>query len=159
MQEQPKWPYNLPIWRRYHQATSPDGKLVARINPAVEISMGNPTFGTLCMSHGLHIPNCNPSFIWSDDSQFLAVPQFFMSVIHFNRQRLLVVDFRQQRVYASKMTAWYFQPETFVGGTLGVTINPFYSKRTVEFKIPSDISRTFKMVLVPWPEILQEGAD
>ena len=155
--KEPEWPYNLPIWRSHHHATSPDGKLVARINPAVEISMGNPTLGTLCVSQGLHIPDCNPSFVWSDDSQFLAVPQFFRSFGFFNRQRLLVIAFRKHRVYASKITAWYFQPETFAGGTLGVTINPFYSKRTIEFRIPSDIDRAFKMVYMPWPEMLQEG--
>jgi hypothetical protein len=54
------------------------------------------------------------------------------------------------------MTCWYFQPETFNGGTLVVTLNPFYSKREVEFKIPSDIDRAFKMVYIPWPDTLPE---
>jgi hypothetical protein len=153
---EPKWPYNLPIWRRFHQAASPDGKLVARINPATEISMGNPTFGTLCVSNGLHISDCSPAFVWSDDSQFLAVPQFYRSLGFFVRQRLLVIYFRQHRVFASRMTCYYFQAETFTGGTLDAAVNPFSSKRKVEFRIPADIERAFKMIYVPWSENLSE---
>ena len=44
---QQQWPYNLPIWRSSDRAASPDGKLVAQINPATEISMGNPTYQLL----------------------------------------------------------------------------------------------------------------
>ena len=157
MSEQP-WPYNLPIWRRNYQATSPNGKLDARIDPAYEVSMGNPTSGMLCVSHGLHINRCNPSFIWSDDSRFLAVPKYFFWFGIFTRQRIVVIDFSAQRVYASKMTAWYFQPETFVGGTLVGSLNPFRSKQKVEFKIPSDLNRSFKVIHVPWPEMSHEGA-
>jgi len=149
-----EWLYNLPIWQRYHQATSPDGKWVARINPAIEMSMGNPTFGTLCVSNGLHISNCSPSFIWSDDSQFLAVPQFFSRFGLFGRSRLLVVSFRQHRVFASRVTCYYFQPETFRGGKLVAEVNPFSSKRKAEFTIPSDIENAFKMIVIWWPETL-----
>lgn len=154
MNEQP-WPYNLPIWRRYYQSTSPDGRLVARIDPAYEVSMGNPTSGMLCISNGLHISRCNPSFVWSDNSRFLAVPQYSG---WFRRQHLLVIDFNSQRIHTSKMTTWYFQPETFIGGVLDVFINPFHSKRKVEFKIPSDLDQVFKVVHVAWPEMSQEKA-
>lgn len=147
------WPYNLPIWRRYHRVVSPDGKLVARIDPAYEVSMGNPTAGMLCVSPGLHIPRCNPSFVWSDDSRFLAVPQFFNWLGWFTRQRLLVVDFGGKQVYTSKMTAWYFQPETFINGTLLVTVNPFKSKRSAKFCIPKDFTGNFaRSMQVAWPE-------
>jgi len=33
------WPYNLPLWRSNDEATSPDGKLGARIDPAYEVSV------------------------------------------------------------------------------------------------------------------------
>lgn len=56
------------------------------------------------------------------------------------------------------MTTWYFQPETFIGGVLDVFINPFHSKRKVEFKIPSDLDQVFKVVHVAWPEMSQEKA-
>ncbi len=155
--EHPAWPYNLPIWRRYHRAASPDGKFVACIDPAYEVSMGNPTSGTLCLSQGLHIPRCNPSFVWSDDSHFLAVPQYFSRFGIFVRQRLLVIAVGEKRVRASKMTAWYFQPETFTGGLLIVSVNPFRSKQKVQFDVPKDFERSFTPVHVPWPEMPQQG--
>src|SRR5216683_2623749 len=58
-----EWPYSLPIWRRFYRAQSPDGKHVAQIDPAYELTMGNPTWGILCISSGPHIERCNPSFV------------------------------------------------------------------------------------------------
>lgn len=69
-------PYNLPIGRRYYQAISPDGRYIAQINPTYEVSIGNPTSGRLCLTTMPHLERCNMSFLWSDDSKFLAVPQF-----------------------------------------------------------------------------------
>ena len=135
-------PYNLPIFRNYHRAVSPDGKLVAKIDPATEVSMGNPTSGFLCVSNGLHIEACNPSFVWSDDSRFLAVPKYIKR-FGFRRQRLVVIDFEKKVVHASKATAWYYQPESFTAGRLVVTPNPFGLKRRLEFDIPSDLSKSF----------------
>ena len=128
---------------------------MAQIDPAWEVSMSNPTSGTLCVSNGLHLARCNPSFVWSDDSRFLAVPQFFSWFGFFRRQRLLVIWFDKHRVYASRETAWYFQPETFAGGRLVVTINPTSQrKRQVEFHVPDELPRAFAQeLLVPWPQM------
>lgn len=145
-----KWPYNLPIWRDSYRAQSPDGQRMARVDPAVEIGMGNPTFGMLCVTGGPHIERCNPSFLWSDDSRYLAVPQFhgFLS-----RQRLLIVAFDEKHVFASRQREWYFQPESFVGGQLLVKINPSRKlPRMATFNIPSDPSTRFaRVVRVGWP--------
>jgi hypothetical protein len=165
------WPYNLPIWRRFYRAASPDEQRVAQIDPAYEVSMGNPTSGMLCVTGGPHIERCNPSFVWSDDSRYLAVPQYFG---FFGRQRLLIVSFEEKRAFASKETEWYFQPESFSHGQLLATINPFRSPRTrgapirvrrteewvranpppvMTFNIPSELSARFtRLSPVPWPE-------
>ncbi len=170
MKELP-WPYNLPIWRRFYRALSPDGQRVAQIDPAYEVSMGNPTSGILCVTGGPHIERCNPSFIWSDDSHYLAVPQYFGFL---GRQRLLIISFAEKRVFASKEREWYFQPESFSRGQLLVTINPFRSPRSrgaliwgrhteewvkanpppeMTFSIPSELSARFtRLSRVPWPE-------
>jgi hypothetical protein len=170
MRELP-WPYNLPIWRDFHRAVSPDGQRVAQIDPAREVSMGNPTSGMLCITGGPHMERCNPSFVWSDDSCYLAVPQYYR---FFGRQRLLVISFEDKRVFASKQTEWYFQPETFLHGQLRVTINPFRSPRTrgapmrvrrteewvranpppaLTFHIPADFSSRFTLLpRVAWPQ-------
>lgn len=111
--------------------------------------MGNPTSGMLCISSGPHIERCNPSFIWSDDSRYLAVPQFFG---FFGRQRLLIVAFEEKRVFASNENAWYFQPESFLGGQLMVTVNPFRSARVMSFNIPAELSTRFARLRASWPE-------
>lgn len=149
----PGWPYNLPIWRRFHRAGSPDGRLIAQIDPAYEVSMGNPTSGILCISSGLHIERCNPSFIWSDDSRYLAVPQYFEKFGLVRRQRILLIAFDQRRVYASKTSTAYFQPESFSGGRLVVAVNPFASDRKIEFAIPADVETAFERAWASWPEM------
>ncbi len=147
-----KWPYNLPIWRRFYRALSPDGQRVAQIDPASEVGMSDPTFGLLCVTGGPHMERCNPSFVWSDDSRYLAVPQFHGFL---GRQRLLILVFEQKYVFASKERAWYFQPESFLGGQLIVTINPAGSARKMTFNIPSELSARFTRLPwrhVRWPE-------
>jgi hypothetical protein len=115
------WPYNLPIFRRSYCAQSPDGHRTAQVDPATEKGMSNPTSGTLCVTGGPHIEGCNPSFIWSDDSRYLAVPQFHGFL---GRQRILIVAFESKRIFASNQREWNFQPESFWQGKLVVRINP-----------------------------------
>jgi hypothetical protein len=111
--------------------------------------MSNPTWGMLCISSGPHIERCNPSFVWSDDSRYLAVPQFYG---FFRRQRLLIVALEEKRVFASYERAWYFQPESFSRGQLLVKINPSRSARGMTFNIPTELSTRFRDVHVGWPE-------
>lgn len=123
-EKQLAWPYNLPIWRRWHRAESPNGCRVAVIDPAHEVSMGNATSGMLCVTGGPHIERCNPSFLWSEDSNYLAVPQYHG---FWGRQRLLILVFHDKCVFASKQRDSYFQPESFSGEKLVVRISPFKS--------------------------------
>ena len=108
------FPYNLPIWRDKFQLDSPDGKWAAKISRAGEVSMGNPTVGTLQLSNGFALKQCNPSFIWSGDSRYLAVPRYFHRFGLFRRQRLIIIDVVDGCVVESKKTACYFQPESFL---------------------------------------------
>lgn len=148
MTEEP-WPYNLPIFRRSCCAHSPDGHRTAQINPATEKGMSNPTSGTLCVTGGPHVENCNPSFIWSDDSRYLVVPQFHGV---FKRQRILIVAFELKRIYMSNQKERYFQPESFSQGQLVVRLNPASkSTRLISFTIPSDLSTQFCVLSRVWP--------
>lgn len=143
------WPYDLPIWRRSHRAVAPDGLCVAEIDPAWEVSMGNPTAGTLRLSSGLELPRCNPSFLWSSDGRWLAVPRFFLRLGLFRRQRLLVVDVRDRAVHASPEVTSYFQPESFEGGRLVATRNPHRRGPRVVWHVPDDLVR-FRRLRVDW---------
>ena len=136
-----EFPYNLPIWRSSHRAESPNKKYIAEIEPAYEVSMGNPTCGTLRLSTGLSLPKCNPSFIWSDDSKYLAVPQFTSNwFLGIGKQRLLIIDVSRNRGWHSPKIAYYIQPETFRDGALTVTLNPFRQAKTMAYSIPKDLA-------------------
>ena len=123
--------------------------MVAEIDPAYEISMGNPTCGTLRLSTGLELDRCNPSFIWSDDSRYLAVPRYFSRFGLFRRQRMVVIDTLDRRVVASPETAYYYQPESFSGGLLVATREPFRAARQVIWHVPEDMA-TFKPISATW---------
>jgi hypothetical protein len=145
------WPYNLPIFRCSHRATSPDGRVIAEIDPASEISMGNPTRGTLNLSIGLRLESCNPSFVWSDDSRYLAVPWYFSRWHVFRRQRMAVVDLTARRVLVSPDTACYFQPESFCEGVLTATREPTGKAERVRWRVPDDLG-SFKELRAEWAD-------
>ncbi len=72
---------------------------------ASEISMSNPASGTLRLSSGLDIERCNPSFIWSDDSRFLAAPQWRYMLGLQLCKRIVLLDTAERLVYGSTALA------------------------------------------------------
>lgn len=143
------WPYDLPIFRRTHRARSPDGGTVAEMERAFEVGMSNPTCGTLRLSTGLELDLCNPSFIWSDNSRYLAVPQYFTRLGLFRRQRLVVIDAVERKALASPETAFYYQPESFANGLLVAIREPFRVSERVTWRIPDEFARFKSVVLQP----------
>lgn len=130
------WPYNLPIWQRSLSLESPNRTMWAEIDNAGEVSMGNPTIGTLILSTGVEIENCNPSFIWSDNSKYLAVPQYtFNRFWGRGKQKLLVINVIESSAWLSPKLAHYMQPKTFRGGKVTVTLNPFHKPKDKEFSV------------------------
>lgn len=112
--------------------------------------MSNPTVGTLRLSLGLVIEDCNPSFVWSDDSRYLAVPQFVRRLLFFRKQRMLIVNVEERSVTASVSTAYYFQPETFSGGLLTVVREPFASAVQQSWQFPA-VGASFRPIDAVWP--------
>lgn len=143
------YPYSLPIWRGAHRSTSPDARLVAEIPHAYETTMSNPTMGTLQVSDGLSLEKCNPSFIWSQNSRYLAVPQWNYTFGVFWGQRILVVDTCDRVVFASRRYLDWLQPESFGGEVLEVLKNPTGRSRRIAWSIPQDLRR-FKRLSIRW---------
>ena len=85
--------------------------------------MSNPTVGTLQFSTGLELQRCNPAFIWSADSRYLAAPQWIRRFGLFLRQRLLVVDTQTNTVFASRFTYWLLQPRQFCDRKLELVVS------------------------------------
>lgn len=80
--------------------------------------MGNPRLGTLQLSDGLRLPRCNPSFLWSDCSRFLAVNQSHPLFGLFFSTRMVIVDCTERKLWFSRRTPYWLQPESFMGGRL-----------------------------------------
>jgi hypothetical protein len=117
---------------------------------AHEVSMGNPTKGTLRLSSGLQLDRCSLAFLWSDDSRYLAAPRYFSRLGFVRLQRMAVIDTLARRVALSPETDDYFQPEPFAHGVLTVVREPFRSARPVSWTIAT-ILRTFEVLDVRWP--------
>jgi hypothetical protein len=149
------YPYNTPPWRRSYKAASPDGLLLAEIADAREHSMSNPTVGNLRTSDGLELPRCSPTFFWSDDSHYLAAPQWIRRFGLFLRQRLAIVDFAGRTVYVSRFTYWLLQPIAFDGGRLEVLtkssrgISWPWNEQPLLLQVPQILS-SFTRLAVNW---------
>jgi hypothetical protein len=140
------YPYHLPMFRRSHRAASPDGKIIAAVDPAYEVSMGNPTKGTLTLSSGFQLDDCNPSFIWSSDSRYLAVPHCFAKWGLFRRQRMAIVDVAEGRAFVSPEVAHYFQPQSFENGVLIAFREPTRTNAETRWAVPSALSGFHELV-------------
>lgn len=148
--EQP-FPYNLPIFRSSHSAPSPDGKLVAEIKEAREVGMSDPTAGTLHISNGIRVERCNPSFVWSDDSKYLALPQWAYKFGVLLGQQLLVIDAGARQSYRFR---WYWgilQPEGFMSGRLTVVYRPHWNPKKMEWRIPEELGSFVRSAIPPSP--------
>jgi hypothetical protein len=152
------WPYNLPIFRRAHRVSSPDGEIVAEIDEAFELGMSNPTCGTLRLSTGLQLDRCNPSFIWSEDSRYLAVPRYFVRLGLFRRQRMVVIDTVGRKAFASPQTTFYYQPDSFSGGLLVVTKEPTRLATRVTWRIPEELATFADVALQAAQPVAANGA-
>jgi hypothetical protein len=151
------WPYNLPIWQHSLHLKSPNGMMWAEIKDASEVSMGNPTIGTLVLSNGLEVEKCNPSFVWSDDSRFLAVAQYTSNWLGgTGKQKLLILNVLEDSAWRSPKLAHYVQPESFEEGKISVTINPFRKPQVKQFSLES-IERGFEFLKMLPNKALQSG--
>ena len=137
------FPYDLPIWRSSHVALSPSGARRAEIARATEHAMGGPTLGLL-RAEGLALERCSPSFLWSDCSRYLAVPQLDRLLGLFLAMRMLVIDFEHRGLVAiarSKRYRGWLQPSTFERDVLRATLHPFSRAQPITWRVPADVGR------------------
>ena len=149
MTEEP-YPYNLPFFRRSHREVSPDGAQVAVIKDAYEISMSNPTMGLLELSNDLKIEKCSPTFLWSDDSRYLAVPQWIFGWLRPRRERLIIIDTAERAAYLSRPEFGNVMIDSFSGGVLRFTNSVTWKPLDKAMSI-TDIRQSYKSV--PYAEL------
>jgi hypothetical protein len=118
------WDYSLHL-------TSPDGQFTAVIGKASEVGQGAPTYGTLKISNGLTFEGCNPSAVWSDDSKFLAIPQWTA----VRRQRILVISIEQASFGYTADIFSVLELHSFSGGKIKGIDSPVYQPREIEIDL------------------------
>ena len=84
--------------------------------------MSGPTYGKLFGGDLFRIENCSPTFVWSSNSQFLAVPQW--RGIWRKRQQLLILDIEEKKVYTSRKKFRLLILNSFSDGILSLTESP-----------------------------------
>ena len=124
-------PTKISAWDYSLNLTSPDGQITAVIDPATEIGQGAPTSGTLVLSNGLTFEGCNPSAVWSDDSKFLAVPQW----VKIQGQRILVISIEQRSVGYVSDNFSLLELHSFSAGKIRGIDSPIYEPREIEIDL------------------------
>ncbi|NOQ42228.1 MAG: hypothetical protein GQ563_06985, partial [Desulfuromusa sp.] len=79
-----------------------------------------------------------------------VVPRYFHRFGIFRRQHLVIIDVVSGLVVASKKTACYFQPETFLNGRLIVTVEPPSDAESIEWHIPEALDQFDLVKDVSW---------
>jgi len=139
MTEEPYQPYNLPPWRRSYEATSPDGRWHARVEDAWEIYMAGPTKGNLIIKNVFQIPDCSPTFVWSNDSQYLAVPQW--KYWFRRRERLLILDANKKTIHASRSIYQLLILNDFVDGILTGIDSPVWKPKEIKVSVREALAK------------------
>jgi hypothetical protein len=121
----------ISAWDSSLNLISPDGQITAVIDKTSEFGQGSPTNGTLKLSNGLNFEKCNPSAVWSDDSKFLAVPQWTQGKM----QRLLVISMEQASVGYAPGIFRVLELHSFSTGKIKGIDSPIYKPREIEIDL------------------------
>jgi len=114
-------------WEWSAKLVSPNGKVVATIEDAMEIAMGAPTSGRLKISNEFTMDGCNPSMVWSSDSEYLAVPQWTMT----RKQKIVVYSLRDRKFRFAPGEYRVLQLDSFDDGIVKGIDSPIHLPRQV----------------------------
>ena len=118
-------------WSYYAFLESPDGRFSAAFEYGSEACQGGPTYGVVLLSNGMTFDSCSPSFIWSTDSKYLAVPQW----THYREQRLVVINAEQKTFKLIPEVFQVLELHFFAGGVVEGIDSPVYKPKPVRIKI------------------------
>ena len=125
-------------WICSANVVSPDGRYRAVMSEAWEIAMGGPTSGTLLVLD-LHqgervcarVESCNPSFVWSADSDALAVPRWTPS----RQQQLIVVSLPSGKVRVAQGLFRVLELHSFENKKVHVVDSPIHRPTAIDLTV------------------------
>lgn len=139
----------ISAWDSSLNLTSPDGQITAVIDKTSEFGQGSPTNGILKLSNGMTFESCNPSAVWSDDSKFLAVPQWTQGKM----QRLLVISMEQSSVGYAPDIFRVLELHSFSTGKIKGIDSPFHKPCEIEIDL-SEIQWNGAETATCWQRLL-----
>lgn len=113
------------------ESRSPDGRFTAVVHEPTEIAMGAPTSGELKVSNGQSGDGCSPSIVWSDDSRFLAVPQWTKD----REQRLMILNVETRERKFAPQTYRVLALASFSGGIVRGVDSPIHEPVELAFDV------------------------
>ncbi|WP_373033753.1 hypothetical protein [Sulfurovum sp.] len=111
---------------------------MAKIEGAGEIAMGAPTCGVLRVSNGIEVEECNPSFVWSDDSQYIAIPHWTPN----RKQKIMVIDVAKKKVYLASGVYRVLELYEFINGIIRGIDSPIYEPCKINISVEDVVSNT-----------------
>ena len=123
----------IPItpWSGSVRVVSPDGRLIAKIEHAQEFRMSSPTSGLLEITNGVTLERCSPSLVWSDNSEYLAVPQWQED----STQRLVIVRMCDGEIEYLPGVYSVLELRSFEGGVIEGVNSPAYKAVPFRFDV------------------------
>ena len=112
-------------WDVSVELPSPDASVLAQYDGG-EVAMGAPTSGSLVLSNGYSYGSCNASIQWSDDSAFLAVPQWTSELL----QRLMLIRISDGAVAYAPETYRVLEIESFSDGVVHGIDSPIHMSKS-----------------------------
>ena len=117
-------------WSYSARLESPNGKFTALFKYGGEVCQGGPTYGVVSVSNGITFDSCNASFVWSDDSKYLAVPQW----TRYREQRLLLINSEFQTFQLLPEVFQVLELHSFTHGVVAGIDSPVYHPRPVSIE-------------------------
>ena len=81
-------------WSGDVEVSSPNGESLAQVLNTHEIAMGAPAAGRLFVNGKAISKRCSTSIIWSDDSRYIAFPEWTWS----NNQKLKILNVQSGKI-------------------------------------------------------------
>ena len=136
---------SISAWAPSAESKSPTGLHIAKIEVAMEVAMGAPTDGPLEVfiyknrsEPIIKVDSCNPSFVWSEDGKFLAVPQWDM---RDRTQRLIIIDVEKRHTNPIPGQFHVLQLESFENSIVKGVDSPIYMPKSVEIDVTKCIQK------------------
>ena len=120
-------------WNGDIEVLSPSGKQVAKVINTHEIAMGAPVSGILFVNDKAISMRCNSSIVWSDDSRYIAFPEWTRS----NNQKLKILNVESGKIKKLFKTYSVLELADFSGLTLTGIDSPIHKPKDLNIKLKS----------------------